>query len=240
MVQITVNFLFLTEKTRERENATFSEPQFITRADSAHDLGMMNIPISTCFYKGSNDFCSRPGTREWGQVFRMNYPKFVKLKVRLCKKMDDWQLWAKRGNLWQQRHIVDGEIARGRSVKGQSSQDISLCDLHSKVSMKSGQGAGSAISEWVIDFFACEDWSTVDISGGHWTYCFEHSEELFRVYLKFSRFLLKISEKQQGRVIEGVFIIVINYDFEIIFYYMDDLMRKYTSHFFLELISDLS
>lgn len=81
MMQITPYLLSLTETTRQQQSITFLEPQFITSV-SAHEMRMMNVPISTCFYKRSRDFWVRPGTREQEHAtgFCTELPKRCQIK----------------------------------------------------------------------------------------------------------------------------------------------------------------
>lgn len=134
-MQITAYFLLLTETTRLQQSGTFSGPQFITCFLSTHEKRMMNIPISSCFYKRSHNFC------EWEHASRFLHRITQTLPNENSGCVNGWLTVASQEgeNSWLsteihrlQRHIVDCVIARGRGGKGQDSKVISQCDLHLK------------------------------------------------------------------------------------------------------------
>lgn len=169
MMLIAAYFLLLTETTRQQQSVTFLEPQFITCAVSAHEMRKTNIPISSCFYQRSRDFCVRPGARERAQAagFCTQLPKRCQIKSQAVSVLEWLTVVSQEGKTPARRqasagctatlYIVWSPEAAGWKVRPLRIYHSATSIL--KVSMKCGQGAVSGVREWVIDFFTeCGMW----------------------------------------------------------------------------------
>lgn len=171
----------------------FLEPQFITCVVSDHEMRMTNIPLSTCFYKRSHDFCARCRFLHWITQMLPNQKSGCGGKrVIDSREPRGENSWPSTEIRRLQRHIVYCVIARGRGVKGQDSKDISQCNLHLKREHEIWTRCSVRrqwMGNWLFCGVVCGDWSseTFKVSGSFWRLLGFTQRILF--------FLLEISER---------------------------------------------